>query len=229
MCGRFTQLFSWAELIELYRLANDPIPNLRASWNIAPTQDAGAILFEEERLLYRPMRWGLVPAWAKDISIGGKMINARIETANEKPAFRSAWKARRCLVPANGFFEWSAVAVPGVKKPVKQPFYIARKDGRLLTFAGLWERGKDGLMSFTILTTSAAAGLHELHDRMPVILPPEAFEGWLRGGEAAADPDIVSAAAIVSVSPRMNSSAFNEPDCITPLERPAPRQPSLPF
>jgi putative SOS response-associated peptidase YedK len=109
MCGRFTQQFTWAELVELYDLPNAVIPNLRASWNIAPTQDVGVIVKEDAGRIYRTMRWGLVPFWAKDEKIGNQLINARLETVAEKPAFRSAWKSRRCIVPASGYFEWKAM------------------------------------------------------------------------------------------------------------------------
>jgi len=106
MCGRFTQLFTWSELMALYNLTNEAIPNLKASWNIAPTQDVGVIVPEEDGRIYKTMRWGLVPMWAKDIKIGNQAINARIESAATKPLFRGAWTSRRCLIPASGFYEW---------------------------------------------------------------------------------------------------------------------------
>ncbi len=140
MCGRFTQNFTWEELVGLYWLTNPAIPNLRPSWNVAPTQDVGVVVREDAGLVYKTMRWGLIPFWAKDEKIGNSLINARVETVSEKPAFRSAFKARRCLIPASGYFEWKAMPGPIASKPLKQPFYISRTDGVALTFAGLWER-----------------------------------------------------------------------------------------
>jgi putative SOS response-associated peptidase YedK len=171
MCGRFTQLFTWEELHRLYNLTNRLAPNIGPSWNVAPTQDVGVIVNEDDGHTYKTMRWGLIPFWAKDEKIGNSLINARLEGIATKPAFRSAWKERRCLIPASGFYEWRAVEVPGKSKPAKMPFYISRKDGVPLTVAGLWERwGKDKLLSCTILTTEAADGIRDLHNRMPVML-----------------------------------------------------------
>jgi putative SOS response-associated peptidase YedK len=137
MCGRFTQNFTWAELVSLYNLTNSAIPNLRPSWNVAPTQDVAVVLREEGGLVYKTMRWGLIPFWAKDEKIGNSLINARVETVAEKPAFRAAFKTRRCLIPASGWYEWKTLPGLSKSKPLKQPFYITRADGVPLTFAGL--------------------------------------------------------------------------------------------
>jgi putative SOS response-associated peptidase YedK len=217
MCGRFTQLFTWPELVRLYNLTYDLIPNPRASWNIAPTQDVGVIVPEAGGRSYKTMRWGLVPMWAKDLKIGNQAINARIETAAAKPVFRGAWKSRRCLIPASGFYEWRTVEVPGRAKAAKQPFYISRRDGLPLTFAGLWERWKDGMLSCTILTCEASGGIQDLHTRMPVILAQEGFEPWLTGEAARIDPGLDAPVTVRPVSSKMNAPKYDRPDCIEAL------------
>jgi putative SOS response-associated peptidase YedK len=159
---------------------------VRRRYNIAPTQEVPVVRETREggAREIALARWGLVPHWAKDPSVGNRMINARAEGIESKPAFRDAVQRRRCLVPATGFFEWKGV--PGRK----QPYAISLPDRPMFAFAGLWEswRSKDGekLRSFTIVTTDANRAVAEVHDRMPVILPPEAEETWLTGDPASA-------------------------------------------
>jgi putative SOS response-associated peptidase YedK len=164
------------------------------------------------------MRWGLVPMWAKDLKVGNQAINARLDSAASKPMFRSAWKARRCLIPASGYFEWREPAVPDQEKPAKMPFYVTRKDCVPFTFGGLWERcGPDNLLTCLILTTDATDGIKGLHTRMPVILPKDGFEPWRSGADPVVDSGIDAAVQITPVSPKMNSPKYNEPDCVEPL------------
>jgi putative SOS response-associated peptidase YedK len=187
MCGRYAITTDPEVLASLLGLAQVPVFDVR--YNLAPTQLAPvARAGDDGALRLEPLRWGLVPSWSKDASIGARTINARSESAHEKPSFRSAWKQRRCLVPASWFYEWQRV---GTKKV---PLRIERRDGEPLTFAGLWERWKGnaetpGFDSFTILTTAANGTLSPLHDRMPVILADQgARERWLdlRRDDAAA-------------------------------------------
>jgi len=160
MCGRYTQLMSWSEMIELYRITDTTHRlNLPPRYNIAPTQDAPVVRAIGDGRRLDMLRWGLVPAWAKDIDIGTRMINARAETVAEKPSFKAAFRRRRCLVPADGFYEWQ-------KMPAgKQPYRITLKGGEPFAFAGLWERWErapDGkpVETFTIITTEANGRLY---------------------------------------------------------------------
>jgi len=174
---------------EFFETVN-PFPNTPPRWNIAPTQDALVVRRHPETGARHldALRWGLVPQWAKDLSIGARMINARAETVAERPGFRDAFnRGRRCLVPADGFYEWRAGAA-GPRAP-KQPYTVALHDGAPMALAGLWEgwRGPGGevVRTFTIITTDANDKLRVLHDRMPVILPREAWRAWL--GEEPAE------------------------------------------
>ena len=177
MCGRFTQQMTWRELHELYGLLASPPDNMRPRWNGAPTQDFAACRADAagSRNLSR-LRWGLIPFWAKDAKIGSKLINARAETVDAKPSFRAAFKSRRCLIPADGWFEW--VREGGGKSPR----FLSMADESIASFAALWERweGGEGIVeSFTIITTEASPELAQVHARQPAIVDPRHFSDWL--------------------------------------------------
>ncbi len=185
MCGRYAQFTSPEDLAELFGATLD-IADVSPRYNAAPMQWLPVIRQRPsgERVL-QTLRWGLLPSWAKDETIANRLINARAETLAEKPSFRSAYRKRRCIVPADGFYEWA-------KRPDgKQPYYIHASDGSILAFAGLWERWTrtddgDVIDSFTIVTTAANDRMRALHDRMPAILAPEDLARWL---EPASEPD----------------------------------------
>lgn len=184
MCGRYAQYRDGDRLRKLFATVN-PLPNIEASWNVAPTRLAPVVRRHPEtgdRHL-NLLRWGLVPHWTKSLAEARSPINARSETAASAPMFRDALMRRRCLVPIDAYYEWQAT--PGGKIP----HAIARDDGDLIVAAGLWEgwRGPDGavIRSFTILTTTACPALAHLHERMPVVLEPADWAGWL--GEADGD------------------------------------------
>jgi putative SOS response-associated peptidase YedK len=176
MCGRFSLTFTYEDLLEYFELANGQ--PLVPRYNIAPSQDVIAVRVEEGERRLIGLRWGLVPFWAKDPKVGYKMINARAETAHKAPAFRAAFRDRRCIIPSSGFYEWDK------KGGSRQPFYVQRADGKPLAFAGLWEHwedkeGKTVIESCTLLTTDANPDIERLHDRMPAILEPQDFDLWL--------------------------------------------------
>jgi putative SOS response-associated peptidase YedK len=221
MCGRFTLTVSARVLAELFDV---PEPaELAPRYNIAPTQQVLVVRTGEGGRELASVRWGLIPHWADDPAIGNRMINARGETVAAKPAFRSALKQRRCLIGADGFYEWKKVGAG------KQPHLIRFADRRPFAFAGLWERwrprdGGSTVDSCTIITTTPNELLRELHDRMPVILPPAAFGEWL-APESLPDPRLDELLApfpdvdmqAFPVSRRVNSPANDDPECIVPL------------
>jgi putative SOS response-associated peptidase YedK len=177
MCGRYTLSTPAGRLAEEFQL--DSTVEIPPSYNVAPTQQVAAVLEDEGGRRLEMLRWGLVPSWADDPEIGARMINARSETAPEKPSFRRAFRGRRCLIPADGFYEWKR------EDGGKQPYYFRMQDGRPFAFAGLWEsweKGDGDLRTCAILTTRASSVLQGIHDRMPVILPRDAYNAWL-------DPD----------------------------------------
>jgi putative SOS response-associated peptidase YedK len=183
VCGRYSA--SRPPNLETYAAVavDDPPP---PSWNVAPTDPVSVVVSREGRREVRTLRWGLVPSWAEDRRIASRLINARAETVATKPAFRAALLRRRCLVPADGWYEWRAE--PGRRK---QPFFISQRDTSV-AFAGLYEVWRDPateelLRTCTIVTTTASDGLAYLHDRMPVVLAPDAWDLWLDGAEHPAD------------------------------------------
>jgi len=235
MCGRFTLATPAAEWAALFRL--DEVPETDPRYNIAPTQDVDVVrappgLREHAGLGHAGggapvpreaarMRWGLVPHWAKEPGSGQPLINARSETVAEKPSFRDSYRERRCLIVADGFYEWQTAGRR------KQPYWIGLEDGRPFGFAGLWDRwnGADGatLDSCVILTTDANEKLRPLHDRMPVIVDPDHFDLWLDPDtipwelepllQSLPDDDI----QFHPVSTRVNYAAHDDPACMEPL------------
>ncbi len=212
MCGRYAASASPDDLVEELEVESDQSGgSVEADYNVAPTHPSPVVLERPPRddpdaapvRQLRVLTWGLVPSWAKDPSIGSRMINARAESLLDKPGFKKAAVARRCLVPADGWYEWqtSPTAVDAKGKPRKQPFFTHLADGGRLAFAGLYEFWRDRdrpdddadawLTTFTIITTSAEPGLDRLHDRMPVVLPRERWDAWL--DPATTDPRDVEA------------------------------------
>ena len=222
MCGRFTLGATAATLAAQFDLAT--VPTWTPRYNIAPTQEVLVVRqpSPQANREARLHRWGLIPPWAKDPSIGNRMINARAETVATKPAFRRAFKERRCLLLADGLYEWQR------QERRKQPFYIRLRDGRPFAFAGLWEHweGSEGMaiQSCTILTTTSNEVVGRIHDRMPVILNPTDYDRWL-------DPSIQEPAVLQTllrpypademtaypVSTLVNSPANDNPGCTEPL------------
>ena len=226
MCGRFTNQYSWAELHALYGLSDQSFPqsNLRPRFNVAPTDEMPIVRIKDGRREVGLLKWGLVPSSSKDARDAAKLINARAETVAEKPAFRSAFRHRRCLVPADGFYEWKKVT-----PKEKQPYFITLKDKAPFAFAGLYEwwipREGPRLETFSIITCAPNALVAELHDRMPVILGPESWSAWL--GEQLLSPDKLKsllkpfpAERMESwpVDKRVGSVANDDPSLIVPTE-----------
>lgn len=219
MCGRFTLRTPLNLLVEQLMLDFAP-GELPPRYNIAPTQPVAVVRQADDgqsRMDF--LRWGLVPSWAKDTAISNRLINARAETVAEKPAFRAAFKRRRCLVPTDGYFEWQA------QGKAKQPYLIDMQNGEPFAFAGLWEswQAPDGspLETFTLITTDANETTRPIHDRMPVILSPEAHAMWLDGDFAARQPllDLLvpfeaEPMRTTPVSRHVNNPRNDDPECV---------------
>jgi len=221
MCGRYTLTVDASVLAELFKL--EPLTDLQPRFNIAPSQSVSIVRSKTDGdREWATVRWGLIPSWAQEAKIGSRLINARAETVAEKPSFRSAYKHRRCLVPADGFYEW--VKVGGAK----QPHHIRFSDRRPFAFAGLWERWTDPesteIESCTILTTRPNALMENLHNRMPVIMPPARFDDWIGRGplgpeaaEAMLLPFPADGMEAVPVTTRVNSPKNEDPECLDPV------------
>ena len=210
MCGRYS-LHANPEVVALmYGLSE--IPAYQPRYNIAPSSQVLIIRRDEAAAVGSHVRWGLVPRWAKDPSIGAKMNNARAETVAGKPSFRDAYRKRRCLIPASGFYEWKT------EGGRKQPYYVYPRGGGLFAFAGLWERWQD-LETCAIITTEANLTMSAVHDRMPVIVSPAEYSNWLAGGEGLMRPCHDAAIGIRRVGRAVNNARNEDPRLIEPDER----------
>ena len=223
MCGRFAGFQALDELQKFFPIDKTTC-DIQPNYNIAPSQEILAIIRRNNENWLEKLHWGLVPFWAKDISIGNKMINARAETISEKPSFRNAFKKYRCLIPSNGFYEWTG------KKGQKQAMFITLPGNKPFAFAGLWEKWYDksnaesAYLSCTIITTRASESVRPIHHRMPAILKPGVYGTWL-------DPqnqDVPQLMEILKrelleemvshpVSNSVNVTSTNDPSCIEPL------------
>jgi putative SOS response-associated peptidase YedK len=220
MCGRFVVFSDLEQLKEQFPIDN-VLAEVTPNYNVAPTQEILAIIRQEGLNLLEKLHWGLVPHWTKDISTGYKMINARIETIATKPSFREAFKKRRCLIPADGFYEWKG------EKGNKQPFFIILPDEKPFAFAGLWETWWDkenqgeSYRSCNIITRNASVSLKHIHDRMPAVLHPDIYDAWLDHENHDSDHlmEILTEKTVTEfkvrlVSNQVNSVRVNEPSNI---------------
>jgi len=224
MCGRFAQASPPQALADLFRLPVTAVPPYQPRYNLAPTQPALVLRLhphtKQPELTF--LAWGLIPSWTKDPNIGNKLINARAETIADKPAFRAAFRRRRCLIPIDGFYEWKKAG------KTKQPYYITSRDNRPMAIAGLWEHWEapDGsvIESFTLITTEANNLVRPIHPRMPAILPEDAFDQWLHS-----DTDLAALKTLVRtpypaerltmrlVSTQVNNPAYDDASLIESL------------
>jgi putative SOS response-associated peptidase YedK len=226
MCGRFAR-YSLKRELERHFNAQQASFEIQPSYNIAPAQVIPVIIQQTDSRHIKKRYWGLVPFWAKDISIGSRMINARVETLSSKPAFKAALKHRRCLIPANGFYEWKG------KAGNKQPYYIHLVSGEPFAFAGLYEIWEDNeappgagpYKSCTIITTDASESVKDIHNRMPLILKPETYDEWLDPGmqdseriEELLRTSYVKDLRSYPVSRKVNWVENDSRDCMEPLK-----------
>ena len=223
MCGRFTQTMSSQKLSREFKVPAAEVPKVKPIYNIAPSQPVLVLLMENHKQKFDFVNWGLIPSWAKDPAIGNRMINARCETLDQKPSFRGPLRHHRCLVVADGFYEWKR------EGSYRQPYYIRLKSGEPFGFAGLWSHwtAADGseIRSCTIITAEASDFIRPIHFRMPVILPKKNREPWIHPAEqnvkelmrllvSCPDRDL----AAYPVSTRVNSPLNDSPECLKPLK-----------
>jgi len=221
MCGRYATTRSDAELTLLFD-AVDVTESLSPSWNVAPTDPVPLIRVSQTHAarVLDTARWGLVPPWATDLRGGARMINARAETVAASRAFAPSFERRRCLVPADGWYEWARV------DNRKQAFYLTPADGSVLAFAGLWSAwGPESVLTCSVLTTAALGGLARVHDRMPLILPRDRWAAWLAGGGAGREllrpmtPGELEAIEVRAVRPDVGNVRNNGPELTIPAEQ----------
>jgi putative SOS response-associated peptidase YedK len=247
MCGRYASSRQPEDLVEEFEIRSSELPHLEPDWNVAPTKEVYAVVerppsgepkSEQESLPERQLRvltWGLVPFWAKDPAVGNRMINARMETVAEKPAYRRAFEKRRAILPADGYFEWYATEdTTKAGKPRKQPYFIRPTDGGVLAMAGLYEIWRDPTKdeddpsrfrwTCTVLTTSAEDSLGHIHDRMPLMLTPDRYAEWLDPRQNDKDtllgllePAAPGRLEAFPVSTLVSNVRNNGPELVTPL------------
>lgn len=246
MCGRYASFREDQDIADEFAVATvaDDVRLLPPSWNVAPTDGVRLVVERADRTTgeitrqLRVARWGLVPSWAKDVSVGARMINARVETVADKPAFARPFAARRALLPADGYYEWQAppeppAGTPRSRRPPKQPFWIHPADGGVAALAGLYEFWRDPtradddpdrwVVSATVVTRPAGPALAAIHDRQPLILPPDAWSAWLDPAVGADEarallevplPDLVA----TPVGTRVNAVANDDPGLLAPVD-----------
>lgn len=232
MCGRFVQASDPSAYAAFFGADVAVSESLAPSWNVAPTDTVYAVARHEGARRLGTFRWGLIPFWAKDRKIAARNINARLETASTKPAFRESFAGRRCIIPADGFYEWQ------VLEQGKLPHFIHTSDGSPLALAGLWARWRDPetderVTTCTILTGAPTAFIRPIHDRMPVVLPESLWDRWLDPEMADVDEltrllsDVDPTLSAHPVSTLVNKVANNVPELIAPLETPIAEQTAL--
>jgi putative SOS response-associated peptidase YedK len=224
MCGRYKLTVPFQEIVRLYNLTNSV--NLQPRYNIAPSQDVLAVIYDADAKVRRGemLRWGLVPFWAQDIKIGYNLINAKAETVADKPAYREAFKKRRCIIPADAFYEWAETG-----NSLKQPYAIVMKDRGVFGFAGLWEKWTDKasgevVRSCTIITTEPNALCAPIHDRMPAILDPAEYVRWLGQRpvttnelHAMLKPYPADQMGCFKIGPKIGNVKYDEPSLVAPI------------